>query len=106
MRIRSVLYSAAILLGAAVSGGPAAALTGADVLDNMSSDHRIGYLAGSIEMAAFLSASQGNTERGNCIMGWFYDKKGTEEIVEALARFKDKQALPVMNALIQRACGK
>jgi len=106
MRARWILYSAAILLGASIADHPAVALTGGDVLDGMNNDQRSGYLAGAIEMAAFLNATQGNTGRGNCIMGWFYDKKGTDEIVAALARFKDKQALPVVQALVERACGK
>ena len=106
MRARWILYSATILLGVVAIARPAAALTGGDVLDGMNTDQRGGYLAGAIEMAAFQLAAQGNTERGNCVMGWFYDKKGTDEIVAALARFKDRQALPVIQALIERACGK
>ncbi len=88
------------------ASSPALSLTGEDVLDRMSSDHRFGYLAGTIEMAAFLSTVQGNAERGNCIMGWFFDQDGTKTIVDALSRFKDRQALPVIQALIERACGK
>jgi hypothetical protein len=106
MRVRSILYRATILLGLAAGSTPAAALTGGDLLDRMSSEQRFGYLGGAVEMAAFLSATQGDTERGNCIMGWFYDKDGTTELANALSRFRDKEALPVVQALIERACGE
>jgi hypothetical protein len=88
------------------STAPAWSLTGEDVLDRMSKDERGGYLAGSIEMAAFLSAMQGNNKRADCIMDWYYKQDGVEKLVAALSGYKDRQALPVVHVIIKKACGE
>jgi hypothetical protein len=83
---------------------PALSVTGEDVIEKMSSDHRAGYLTGSVEMAAFMAGMDGDRARADCIMTWFYDRKGTKEVVDALAEYKDRQALPVVMTIINRAC--
>lgn len=85
---------------------PSLALTGEDVLDWMSKDERGGYLSGSVEMAAFLSSIQGNNERADCIMDWYYKQDGPARVVAALSRYKDRQALPVIHLMIKKACGE
>jgi len=97
-------FTAALL--AFANAGPAWSLTGEDVLDRMSSDESSGYLAGSIEMAAFLSAMQGNNQRADCIMDWYYNQDGVEKLVAALSSYKDRQALPVVHVIIKKACGE
>ena len=88
-----------------LAASPAAALTGGDILDKMNTDQRASYLAGSVEMAAFLSVNEGNAERAKCIMDWYRDKNGIDAVVDMLAQYKEKQALPVLQVLIKRACG-
>lgn len=90
----------------AVTVQPAWALTGGDVLDGMSSDESTGYMAGSIAMAAMIAGANGSRERAECIMNWYYEGDGVEEIVQALDHFKDREAQPVIYALINRACGE
>lgn len=75
-------------------------------MDRMSSDQRIGYLAGTVEMAAFLSGLAGNADRADCLTSWFYEQDGTETIVAALSQYRDRQALPVLHLLMNRACGE
>ncbi len=106
MLARWILYRSMILLGVAGISGPAAALTGGDVLDKMNADQRGSYVAGTVEMAAFLSGLQGNKTRADCIMDWYYNKGGTSGIVTGFAQYKDRQALPVIYLLIKKACGE
>lgn len=104
--IKKSILSCALALLVASAAMPARALTGSDILDKMNSDERDGYLAGALEMAAFLSAVQGNKTRADCIMGWYYDRKeGANQIVAGLSQYKDHQALPVIYLLIKKACG-
>ncbi len=84
----------------------ASALTGQDILDNMNSDQSHGYLFGSIEMAAFLSNVNGNTDRSRCIINWYNNDGGVNQIIQALGRFKDREAQPVIHVLIKKACGE
>lgn len=85
---------------------PALSLTGADVMEKMSKDESSGYLAGNIDMAIQLLYHQGQKERSNCIQDWYYHQGGVKQVVQALYHFKDRQAQPVIYALIERACGK
>ncbi len=84
----------------------ALSLTGKDVVDKMSADESGGYIAGSIEMAAFLSHAQGNRDRSTCITNWYYKKNGVEQTVAALSRYKSREAQPVLYAMIEQVCGK
>lgn len=104
----SVTTRATLLASLALfSAVPAWSITAGDVLDRMSPDERGGYLSGTVEMAAFLSSIQDKKERAECIVRWYFkERKGTEQIMLALARFKDKQAMPVIHAVIKRACGE
>lgn len=106
MRSRRILYSAMILLGIVAVARPAAAITAGDVLDKMNADQRGTYLAGTIEMAAFLAGLGGNKPRAECIVDWYYNKTGTADVVGGLAQFKDRQALPVIYFFIKKACGE
>lgn len=106
MKTNTVAAVTAALLCLVGAGGPAWSLTGADVLDKMSADERAGYLAGTVDMAAFLAATQGQAQRTDCIMGWYYHQDGAKTIIAGLARYRDREALPVVHALIGRACGK
>jgi len=96
---------AAALFALSLSAAPAAALTGEDVMTKMGKDERNGYLAGAVEMAAFIAHHQGDSERSSCIMDWFFGGgNGPEEIVQALNHFKDRQAHPVLFVLMNRTC--
>lgn len=105
MRLKATL-SAAALAGWFFLPSPAAAITAEDVLDKMSSDESTGYIYGSMETAAFLSHLQGKSERSECITDWYHDKGGVKQIIDTLHRFKDRQAQPIIYALIKRACGE
>ena len=53
-----------------------------------------------------MSSLQDRKDRADCIMRWhFKEQKGGEQIMLALARFKDRQALPVIYAVVKPACG-
>ena len=85
---------------------PAIALTGSEVLDNMGADERFAYLAGNVDMAAQLSYHEGKRERSQCIFDWYYEQRGAVQVEQALERFRDRQVQPVIQALINRACGE
>jgi hypothetical protein len=103
---RSALIVALTTGAALLLSAPAQSLTGEDVVERMSSEESNGYLAGAIEMAAFLSGTRENSERSDCIMNWYYEGDGVEELIAALTRYKDRQALPVIHLMINRACGE
>lgn len=85
---------------------PASALTGAEVLDKMTDKEKSGYLAGSIGMAALIANTQEDFDRQNCIMDWYYRGHGPKQLVQALDHFRDREALPVIYALINRTCAE
>ena len=97
---------ATVAVGWFVFPSPVTALTGEDVLDKMSSEERTAYLTGNIGMASFLTFAEGKNERSECITDWYYKDGGVQQLVTALGRFKDRQAQPIIYALIERACGK
>lgn len=97
----------AILLAGVSGAAPAHALTGADIMEKMDSDERFAYVAGAIEMAAFLSQVNGQPKKADCIMDWYFDRDtGTKQVYQALSHFNDRQAHPVIVALINKTCGK
>lgn len=107
MTTRSILLISVVVFGASVVALPARAITAGDVLDWMSSEERAGYLAGTVEMAAFLSGLAGNKKRADCIMAWYFDRKdGPRQITEWLGEYKERQALPVIHLVITEACGE
>lgn len=83
----------------------ALALTADEIMTNMSDEQRGGYLTGAVEASAFLAHASGDRARSQCIMEWFFEADtGANEIVQALDHFRDRQAQPVIMALINRAC--
>lgn len=104
--ILNIKFISGVVLLSFLFATPAYALTGGDILDKMNSDQRGSYLAGSVEMAAFLTSLEGNKERASCIMDWYYKQNGIDSIVAMLSKYKDRQALPVLQVLIKRACGE
>lgn len=89
--------------------GPARSITAGDVLDKMASAERNAYLSATIETMAFLSSVQGKKDRADCIMRWYFreeSEKGVKKVVAALDRFKDRQVLPVIYAVVKQACGE
>lgn len=84
---------------------PALAITGEDVLGKMNDTESFAYLAGSISMAAMIAGAEGHTERRDCIMNWFYNEDGSKQLIAALTRYKDREAQPVIYALVRHACG-
>ena len=103
-RIRSCVI--AVMFGLSLVSTTAQALTGSEVMVKMTDIERGGYFAGSVGMAAMMAGAAGQTARQDCIMDWYYKKQGVEQLVQALDRFKDRPAQPVILALINRACGK
>jgi len=88
---------------------PAWSITAEDVMDKMSAAERNAYLSATIETMAFLSSVQGKQDRADCIMRWYFreeSKKAAAQVVSALDRFKDRQVLPVIYAVVKRACGE
>ena len=86
---------------------PANAVTGGDVMQKMEDRERGGYIAGSVEMAAFLAKVSGDTERSACITDWYFrGGNGPDQIIQALSHFRDRAAQPVIFLMIKRQCGE
>lgn len=87
---------------------PAFALTGGDVIDKMTDKERAGYLIGAVEMAMYNASTAGNGKRAECISTWYFsqDGKAQKAVVAAFAQYKDRPAVALLNALINRQCGQ
>ena len=95
------------ILAVFASIAPAQALTGEDVMDRMSKDERNGYLAGAVEMAAFMNHVDGRRERAQCILGLLFGDAADPLVFDrTLAEFLDHQAMPVIHLVIKRECGE
>jgi hypothetical protein len=107
MKPRKVATLTAVLLTAGVMAGPALALTAEDVMDRMESKERHGFLGGAVSMAAHLYAIDGNREKGECALNWFFR---IEDSLRQIHRFfdahKEKDPIMLLAILIDRRCGK
>lgn len=107
MRARWSLYSAAVLLGVAAGGAPAAALTAGDVLDKMNADQWTGFNSGAVDMASHLFAVEGKFVKAKCALDWFFRTEGSVKEVHAFYEaHRDKDAVALLNVLINRKCGE
>lgn len=97
---------AAALLDFIISAGPAAALTGEDLMTKMTAQERFTYVAASIEMAAYMTQLQGNGAKASCVMDWFFGEESRmPEVERLLTHFEDRTVQPVILVLINRTCG-
>lgn len=81
------------------------AITAGDVVDKMSEDQQYGYLTGAVDMVIFLHSSNGEGDRAECILNWFYrDDASAKEIVAVFHNYKDKPAIGILHVLINRHC--
>ena len=106
-KIPFVVRCAAALIFLSLSITPVAALTSEEVMTKMSKDQRSGYLAGAIEMAAFMNHAEGRRERAQCVLNLFFGDDVEPLLFDkTLATFKDRQAMPVIHLIIKRECGE
>jgi hypothetical protein len=103
--MKRILIAATTLLMIAL---PAFAVTAGDVLDRMTDKERGGYLSGAVEMAMYQAGLQGNAKKSECILNWYYksDGKGSRDVIATFDKYKDKSAVMLIQALIDRECGK
>lgn len=81
------------------------AISAGDVVDKMSEDQQYGYLTGAVDMVIFLHSSNGEGDRAECIMNWFYrDNTSAKEVVAVFHNYKDKPAIGLLHVLINRHC--
>lgn len=98
---------AAALIILSMSVPSANALTGEDIMSKMNADQRHAYIAGSIEMAAFMNHAEGRRERAQCVMNLFFGDDADPLLFDrTLAEFEDRQAMPVIHLVIRRECGE
>ena len=97
----------ALFLLICMAATPTGAVTGREVLEKMERIELAAYIAGSVEMAAFLAKTSGNAKRSSCIMDWyFHEGNGVDQIIQALFKFKDRPVQPVIYLLMKRQCGE
>ena len=105
MKKRCFIIIACLII---VIAHPAFAVTAGDVLDKMTDNERGGYLNGAVEMAMYNAVTQGNGKKSECILNWYYKSngKGARDVVATFDKYKDKSAVMLIQALIDRECGK
>ena len=95
------------LLTLSLSMTPVAALTGKEVMTNMSDEQRHAFLAGSVEMAAFMNHAEGRRERAQCVLNLFFGDDADPLLFDrTLTAHEDRQAMPVIHLVIRRECGE
>jgi hypothetical protein len=96
-----------MLLAGILAAGPALALTAGDVMDKMEPKEGTGFIGGAVSMAAHLYAINGNREKGECALNWYFR---TEDSLRDIHKFfdahKDKDPVGLLAILIDRRCGK
>jgi hypothetical protein len=107
MKLNTAGVFAVALLSGVLAAGPALAITAGDVMDKMNGDQRSSFLSGAVDMAAHLYAINGNREKADCAVNWYFRTEGSlREVYKFLDAHKDKDAVGILSILINRHCGK
>lgn len=94
--------SALVLLSAT----SALSLTGEEVLNKLSYEEQKGYVIGVVHTLAYTESQSGEQEKGSCILRWYVEERGAEQVNAMLQRMKEVQAIPIIARLAERACGE
>ena len=99
-------FTAALLVGF-LAVTPALAITAGDVMDKMEPSERHGFIGGAVDMASHLYAVDGNLEKADCTVNWFFrEEDSLREIHDFFDAHKDGDAVGLLSILINRHCGK
>jgi len=106
MRMNLTLPAAAIVAaGLLALPSPAAAISAGDVVDKMGAKEQYGYITGAVDMVLFLYSKNGQGEKAECGLNWFYNGGGgPKEVIEVFHNYKDKPAIGLLYVLIERHC--
>lgn len=96
----------AIFTGALIGfSASSSAITAGEILEDKDSSELYNYLAGLVDMLAYIQFVEGNDKRGNCIYNWYYRTEGSlEKIYNYLEKYKDKPPEAIMIVLAKRPC--
>lgn len=82
------------------------ALTNKELLATMDDSYVSAYIVATVEALAFMYYVAGNKEGSQCIMDWYFKNEDTTgKIYDALKRFEDSRAQPVIYLLAKKKCG-
>ena len=104
-----VFALASILAFQAAAARADTPLTASVVMQEMSAEQRVGYIAGVVEGLAYSRYIKDNTqiEGMKCIYDWFYEAEGTRgKIRKAFQEFGEYQAGAIIAAMTKKACGE
>lgn len=107
MKFNKVEGITVTLLATVLAAGPALAIDAGDVMDRMEPRERHGFIGGAVDMASHLYAVNGNREKADCAVAWFFDDENSlSEIHDFFDAHKDKDAVGLLSILIDRHCGE
>lgn len=110
MTFKQVIVASMLMFGLiwGASKQEANALTGAELLDQFEREDRFVYISGIVDMASYQESLNGDDERAQCIVDWFYsaDHRAMLEVDQLLERYRERHAQPIVLVLINRACPK
>lgn len=107
MKLTVAARFTAMLLPVVFAAGPALAIDAGDVMDKMEPRERHGFIGGAVDMASHLYAVNGNREKADCAVTWFFDDENSlREIHDFFDAHKDKDAVGLLSILIDRHCGE
>ncbi len=103
-----MILTAAVFLS---GGKEAAALTADEILNNMNSDQRFGYVSGVVDGLATARWVQDrpNAVGMQCIYDWYLQRPAADVLAEIeiwFERHRDQQAGILIHVLINRECGE
>lgn len=95
----------ALLAGLIAFPVAANAITAGDVVEKMSNDQAAQYLSGAVDMVLYLDSMNGEGQKAECILNWYYrDKSSPAEVIAVFGNYKDKPAIGLLHILIDRHC--
>lgn len=82
-------------------------MTAGSVIDRMSNEEFMAYIAGITEGLAYARYEEGGVEAMSCVFDWFYRTPNTiRQVDQAFRQFPDHYPGAVMGALLRRQCGE
>jgi hypothetical protein len=80
------------------------AVTAGDVLDRMNAEQRGGFMNGALDMFSYELATTGQGDKAECVINWYFEGQGPEEIAAVFANHRDMPAVAILRTLADRHC--
>jgi hypothetical protein len=80
------------------------AVTAGDFLDRMNAEQRTGFIDGAFDMLSYELGQEGQGDKAACIIQWYFEGDGPQEVVAVFNSHKDLPAVAILRTLGDRHC--